>query len=98
MKSENIFSTTRDHFETAFNNYEHFQKQNEKMFEIFVEQLEKGNQSLDKLYSEWQADTNKAFQDYRELFLKGLDYLAGILEKHTKSPHSIGTGTKIKAA
>jgi len=98
MKSENIFSTTKEHFEAAFNNYEQFQQQNEKLFAISVKQLEQGNQSLDKLYAEWQANTNKAFQDYRELFLKGLDYLAGILEKNAIDPLAKQKKPKRKAA
>ena len=98
MKPENIFSINKEYFETAFNNFENFLKQNEKLFEIFMEQHEKRNQRLDKLYAEWQADTKKAFQDYRELFLKGIDYLSGILEKNTKGPLSLEKRIKNKAA
>jgi uncharacterized protein YukE len=98
MKPENIFSMNKEYFETAFNNFENFLKQNEKLFEIFMEQHEKRNQIIDKLYAEWQADTKKAFQDYQELFLKGIDYLSGILEKDTKSPLSLEKHIKNKAA
>jgi len=97
MKSENIFSTTKENFETAFNNYEHFQEQNKKLLSLFTEQLKKGNTNLDKLVTEWQVGTEKAFKDYRELFLKGLDYLAGILEKNAKKQHSMEKRTKSPA-
>jgi len=98
MESENIFSTTKEYFEAAFNNYEHFQKQNKKVLALFAEQLKKGNTNLDKLVTEWQVGTEKAFKDYRELFLKGLDYLAGILEKNTKDQHIMEKRTKSPAA
>jgi hypothetical protein len=80
MEKENLFAMSRQYFESAFSNLETFQHQNEKFLQLSIDQPDHENLKLKKNYTEWVLDTRKALSDYRELLLKGLDYLADSLE------------------
>jgi hypothetical protein len=81
METENLFAMSRKYFETAFSNLETFQHQNEKLLELSIQRPDhEENMKLKNNYNEWALDARKALSDYRELLLKGLDYLAANLE------------------
>lgn len=81
MKTENMFTMTKGNLETALQNFERFQKHNEKMVILFLSQMKQENQKLVNCFTEWIENTNKAFDDYREIITKGLDYLSEFLDK-----------------
>jgi hypothetical protein len=86
MEPENLFTMSREYFETAFSNLEIFQHQNERLLELSIEKPDAENLKLKKNYNEWVLDTRKALSDYRELLLTGLDYLAANLENGKRGP------------
>ncbi len=92
MKTENMFTMTKSYLETALRNFELFQNQNEKMVKLYLEQMTQENKKLDSTYTEWRESTNKAFDDYRDMITKGLDYLADCLEKTNQIPKEATPG------
>lgn len=85
MKPENLFTITKNYFEKALNNYELLQSHNEETMKLLLENMEQENKKLDRNYCEWIENTNKAFEDYREIIFKGLDYLSDCLENNIEA-------------
>lgn len=95
MEKVNMFVLTRSNFENALKNFELFQKQNEKTVSLFLEQMKQENKKLKANFTEWIETTNKAFDDYRDIIIKGLDYLSDYLEKNNhNSDETVSRPTK----
>lgn len=91
MKSSNMFTTTKGNLETALRNYEVFLKENEKMVTLYLDQLKQENNKLHIYYKEWVENSNKAFDDYRDMIIKGLDYLSNYMENGHQAPGASAT-------
>jgi hypothetical protein len=81
---ENLFALSRDSFETAFSNLETIQNQSETLLQLFMTQPNLDNPKLEKNCNEWVSDSRKALSDYRQLVLKGLDYLVALKDSPGK--------------
>jgi hypothetical protein len=81
MDPQNIFDLVKNYHRVALQSFQTLQGQNERMITLFLEQMKKENLKLDKNYQEWLKATQKAFDDYQSLILKGLDYLSNCFEK-----------------
>lgn len=81
MSEKNMFSTTKDYYETALDNLELYQKNSGQMLKIFMEQQNNMSNDFVRQYDEWVANSQKGFNDYRKLILDGLDFLSSSIEK-----------------
>lgn len=79
MKVENVFTVAKNDFDRKLQNFDLFQSRNEKNLKLFLEVME--SEKLDRKFNEWIDNERKAFADYREVMLSGLDYLSENLEK-----------------
>lgn len=86
MKNENVFTTAKGHYETTFSSMERYYGENEKFIKSYIDGLESENAPLKRDYDEWLGSAKKAFSDYRDLVMKGLDYLSHNLEKQREKP------------
>jgi len=76
-----ILEMTKAYYKTALDNFELYQDNSEKMLDIFLNQYGELNNDFMKQYREWMTNSRRAFSDYRQMVLDGLDYLAETFEK-----------------
>jgi hypothetical protein len=86
MENKNVFMTAKGYYETTFSNLERYYGENEKMINTYMEESENEDSPLKRDYDEWLGNAKKALADYRDLVMKGLDYLSYNLEKDQDRP------------
>ncbi len=82
MVPKEMLTMAKTYYNTAFDNFDLFQKNNEQMLKIFMNQHYDMNSDFMKQFDEWLVNSRKSYNDYRKLVLDGLDYLADTTEKN----------------
>ncbi len=83
--SENVFEGLKNVYGLAFENFKIVTEQQKNFVEMFLKNSQLPNSDLMlKLYSEWLATTEKALDDFKDVVLKGLDYMSDTLKKNSK--------------
>ena len=82
---ENVFEGLKNVYSLAFENFKIVTEQQKNFVELFLKNSQLPNaDAMLKLYSEWLATTEKALDDFKDVVLKGLDYMSENLNKSTK--------------
>lgn len=81
MFNKDVLLLAKTYYKTAFDNFELYRENSEKILRIFMDQGGETNNDFMKQYNEWITNSQKGFNDYRKLVLDGLDYLADRVEK-----------------
>ncbi len=82
---ENVFEGLKNVYSLAFENFKIVTEQQKNFVELFLKNSQLPNaDAMLKLYSEWLATTEKALDDFKDVVLKGLDYMSDNLNKSTK--------------
>ena len=84
MVKENIFENLKDVYNLAFENFKLLTEQQRTFVEMFLKNSQLPNSdAFLKLYKEWLGTTEKALDDFKDVVLKGLDYMADNLKKNS---------------
>lgn len=79
---ENVFEGLKSVYSLAFENFKIVTEQQKNFVEMFLKNSQLPNsEALLKLYSEWLATTEKALDDFKDVVIKGLDYMSDNLKK-----------------
>ncbi len=85
LKDINYFSMVKDLYKISFDNFNLIFQQQKKIAEAFINaQPEIYRENLKKLFDEWSKNIENAFNDYKELVIKGLEYLEETYDKMVK--------------
>ena len=84
MAKENIFENLKDVYNLAFENFKLLTEQQRTFVEMFLKNSQLPNSdAFLKLYKEWLGTTEKALDDFKDVVIKGLDYMADNLKKNS---------------
>ena len=74
--NQNIFKNLKSFYELAIENFNLINNQQQKMIEFFLQtQPDIYRENLMKIYKEWLKNSEIALNDYKNMVIKGLDYL-----------------------
>ena len=74
--NQNIFKNLRNFYELAIENFNLINNQQQNMVEFFLQtQPNIYRDNLMKLYKEWLKNSEIALNEYKNMVIKGLDYL-----------------------
>ena len=82
MSGENIFENLKSVYNLAFENFKILTEQQRTFVEMFLKNSQVPNSdAFLKLYKEWLETTEKALDDFKDVVIKGLDYMSDNFKK-----------------
>jgi hypothetical protein len=85
MMDKNVFEGLKSVYGLAFENFKIVTEQQKNFVEMFLKNSQLPNSdAILKLYTEWLATTEKALDDFKDVVLKGLDYMSDNFKKTVK--------------
>ncbi|GEM_PF-2183622 len=79
---ENFFKNIKLFYSLSMDNFNLINKQQLKFVEIFIQkQPEVYRENLLKVYKEWIKNSEMALSDYKNMVLKGLEYIDSVYQK-----------------
>ena len=83
--NEDFFKNLKTFYELAIENFNIINKQQQKVIEFYLQtQPEIYRSNLLKVYNEWLKNSEIALNDYKNMVIKGIDYMNDIYEKISK--------------
>ncbi len=74
--NDNFFNNIKNYYNLTLDNFNLINKQQEQMVEFFIKtQPDAYKDNLLKIYQEWTKNSEIALNDYKNMVLKGLDYI-----------------------
>ena len=83
--NEDFFKNLKMFYEMSIENFNLINKQQQKLIEFFLQtQPDIYRSNLLKVYKEWLKNSEIALNDYKNMVIKGLDYMDDVYKKCTK--------------
>ena len=83
--NENFFESLKNFYLLTFENLKLLQAQQQKMVEFFFQtQPESYRNHLMNIYNDWAKNSEIAFNNYKEMVIKGIDYMKDVYKKSMK--------------
>jgi len=80
--NENFFHALKSFYKLTFENLNLMQTQQQKMIEFFLQtQPQSYREHLLKIYQEWIKNSQLAFDNYKDMVIKGIDYMEDVYKK-----------------
>ena len=80
-----FFKNLKMFYEMSIENFNLINKQQQKLIEFFLQtQPDIYRNNLLKVYTEWLKNSEIALKDYKNMVIKGLDYMDDVYKKCTK--------------
>jgi len=85
LRNFNYFTMVKDLYKMSFDNFLMIFQQQKRLAESFIEaQPESVRENLKKLFDEWSRNIENAFNDYKDMVIKGIEYLEETYDKMVK--------------
>ena len=80
--NENFFESLKNFYILMFENLSLLQSQQQKMVEFFFQtQPQSYRNHLMNIYKDWAKNSELAFNNYKEMVIKGIDYMKDVYKK-----------------
>ena len=80
--NENFFESLKNFYLLMFENLNLLQSQQQKMVEFFFQtQPQSYREHLMNIYKDWAKNSELAFNNYKEMVIKGIDYMKDVYKK-----------------
>ncbi len=80
--NENFFESLKNFYLLMFENLNLLQSQQQKMIEFFFQtQPQSYREHLMNVYRDWTKNSELAFENYKEMVIKGIDYMKEVYKK-----------------
>ncbi len=80
--NENFFESLKNFYLLMFENLNLLQSQQQKMIEFFFQtQPQSYRNHLMNVYKDWAKNSELAFNNYKEMVIKGIDYMKDVYKK-----------------
>ena len=80
--NENFFESLKNFYILMFENLNLLQSQQQKMVEFFFQtQPQSYREHLMNIYRDWAKNSELAFNNYKEMVIKGIDYMKDVYKK-----------------
>ena len=80
--NENFFESLKNFYLLMFENLNLLQSQQQKMVEFFFQtQPQSYREHLINIYRDWTKNSELAFNNYKEMVIKGIDYMKDVYKK-----------------
>ncbi len=80
--NENFFDSLKNFYLLMFENLNLLQSQQQRMIEFFLQtQPEAYRTHLLNIYKDWAKNSELAFENYKEMVVKGIDYMKDVYKK-----------------
>jgi hypothetical protein len=90
---KNIFKNLKSFYELAIENFNLINNQQQNMIEFFLQtQPDLYRDNLMKVYKEWLKNSEIALNEYKNMVIKGLDYLEENYNKISKAASNKNKG------
>ena len=84
LSSEAFFKNLKDVYSVSFENFHLVSQQQKKFVEFWLSQQQSPfKEELQKAFDEWYVNVDKAMNDFKDIVLKGLDYMQETIKNNS---------------
>ena len=83
VSTDLFFKNLKEVYSVSFENFKLVSQQQKKFIEFWItQQPEPLKETMQKAFNEWYENTDKAMNDFKDVVIKGIDYMEDMSKKN----------------